>query len=79
MATPPTDIGDIPSHRRFAAWLGLVILQSVDALETSAPTVISGGGAPTMTAPQGSFYLRDDGTTPESNDYRMSVGLGIEF
>ncbi len=48
-------------RKLFVAQLGVHILPNSTFAPENAPAVISGAGAPTGTAPQGSLYLRVDG------------------
>jgi hypothetical protein len=40
----------------------------------TGPTVTSGTGAPTASAPQGSLYLRTDGSSVSTRDYINTNG-----
>lgn len=48
-----------------------------EASLTSSPTITSGSGAPSATAPDGSIYLRTDGTDADDTLYVRAGGAWI--
>ena len=50
--------------RKASASVGIAVKSTADADVTAAPTISSGAGAPTSAEPNGSVYLRTDGSDP---------------
>lgn len=63
--------------RKACACVGLVVKGSADADVTAAPTLTSGTGAPSSAEPNGSVYLRTDGTNADDTIYVRAGGAWI--
>ena len=53
---------------------GGVAVLSFGTASTTNPAVFMGSGAPTVTAPQGSLYLRSDGSSTSTRLYINTTG-----
>lgn len=65
---------DIASkYRRAISAVGFQVKNSADEVDTTSPTLTSGSGVPTASEPNGSVYLRNDGTASTSIYGRVSA------
>jgi hypothetical protein len=63
--------------RSGVAALGYIVKSSAGQDPAVAPTVTSGSGAPTATEPNGSIYLRTNGTTADEAIYARIGGSWV--
>jgi hypothetical protein len=59
------------------AALGYVVKSTASQDPTAAPTVTSGTGVPATTEPNGSIFLRTDGTTADTAIYARISGSWV--
>lgn len=60
-------------YRKAIAAVGLGVRPAATTADASVPLVTSGAGAPTATDPNGSIYLRTDGSNGDDSLY-MRIG-----
>jgi hypothetical protein len=60
------------NFRRALAMVGIVIRSSADEADTASPTITSGSGVPSAAEPNGSLYMRGEGTL-----YRRIAGAWV--
>ena len=61
-------------YRKGLAALSIGVRQTATTADASVPTITSGTGVPTSTEPNGSLFLRTDGTTAALVLYSMVDG-----
>jgi len=59
------------------AMVGVAVKPASSTLPLDAPTITSGSGAPTATEPNGSIYLRTNGTTADQAIYARISGSWV--
>jgi hypothetical protein len=64
-------------YRKAIAAVGLGVRPAATTADASVPLVTSGAGAPTATDPNGSVYLRTDGTTGDDSLYMRIAGAWV--
>lgn len=64
------------NFRRALAMVGIVIRTSADEADSASPSITTGAGAPSAAEPNGSLYLRNDGTTTTTLYSRVSAAWG---
>lgn len=69
--------GVFENIRKPLAGVGAVIKSSASQLVTAAPTITSGSGAPSAAEPNGSIYLRTNGTDADDTLYVRAGGAWI--
>ena len=67
-----TDLKNFQPARDTAVVAGGKVVDTLGA--SGAPALCIGSGAPTLSAPQGSLYLRTDGTTTNDRAYINTDG-----
>lgn len=75
---PVSSVADVYENvLKFASAVGLVVKSSASQLVTAAPTITSGSGAPSAAEPNGSLYMRTDGTDADDSLYVRAGGAWI--
>lgn len=75
---PVSSVADVYQNvLKFASSVGLVVKSSATQLVTAAPTITSGTGAPSAAEPNGSLYMRTDGTDADDSLYVRAGGAWI--
>ena len=75
---PVSSVADVYENvLKFASAVGLVVKSSASQLVTAAPTITSGTGAPSAAEPNGSLYMRTDGTDADDSLYVRAGGAWI--
>ena len=71
-------IGDVYDNlRKACACVGVVVKTSARADVTASPTITSGTGAPSSAEPNGSMYMRTNGTNADDTLYLRAGGAWI--
>ena len=63
--------------RKACACVGIVVKATADADVTASPTITSGTGAPSSAEPNGSMYMRTNGTNADDTLYLRAGGAWI--
>lgn len=66
--------GDVPVASGFGLMYDAQVGGTIAGGATKHPRIVCGTGAPTFTAPQGSLYLRVDGSSVSTRAYINTTG-----
>ena len=67
----------IQRMRGAVSFVGLGVKSTARELDGVTPTIASGAGAPSAAAPNGSLYMRTDGTNADDSLYQYIAGAWV--